>query len=144
MTPDSGHIFCRFDGPPTALETLHCIAAGTDRQNRFSSGLSWLDELDGSEAESDAISYDSIDATREFLTTLAEQLPELQLEGRLEHSWPVLPARQTVVEFSAADGVLQWQEGQADLSWETALAQDFFDAAEEDPEDIEIPLTPWG
>lgn len=146
MTPDSGFIHCRFDGPPAAMDALRRIAADADRQDRFSCGLSWLDELDSDgEAQSDAVSYDSIGATQEFLSALAARLPELRLEGRLEHSWPVLPCCRTVAEFSAADGVLHWQETREELTWEAAPTGDFFggEEEEEDPEDIEIPLTPW-
>lgn len=142
MTADYGYIKCWFDGPAEVLEAFRAIAAETDRQNQFSHGLSWLDELDcDDEAESEAVSYDSIDCTREFLTRLLSTLPELRFEGTLEHSWPVLPSRRTIVEFSAQNGVLQWSERQ-----EEEAIEDLFPAGEwedDDMEDIEIPLTPY-
>ena len=144
MTADSGYIQCTFSGNPDVLASFLAIAAETDRENLFSCGLSWLDDLncDG-EVESDVVSYDTISATREFLSSLLIRLPDLEIEGRLEHSWPVLPPRKTVVEFSSNGGTLIWNEAEAEEELE--LFPYFGDEEEEDidPEEIEIPLTPY-
>ncbi len=143
MTADSGYIKCWFDGPAEVMAAFRTIAETTDRQNQFSCGLSWLDDLDGDdEVESESVSYDSISSTQEFLTELLARLPELQFEGQLEHSWPILPCKQTLVEFSAVGGVLQWQESCQELTWDAALPDEFFNE-EDDDEEIEIPLTPY-
>ena len=141
MTVSCGYITCSFSGPAAVLEQLLHTAAATDRQNAFSCGLSWLDELDNcSEVESDAVSYDTLDATREFLTQLSHLLPELDAEGRIEHSWPVLPSRTTVVEFSLCHGTLTWNEHTEDADDLLPFLPDFED---DDPEEFEIPLTPY-
>ena len=142
MTADYGYIKCWFDGPAEVLEAFRAMAAKADRQNQFSHGLSWLDELDcDDEAESEAVSYDTIDCTREFLTQLLAVLPELRFEGTLEHSWPVLPSRRTIVEFSGRNGALLWNERQEEESFDDLFAGVEFD--DEDGDDIEIPLTPY-
>lgn len=142
MTPDSGYLKCSFRGAEETIRAFRAIVDGTDRQNRFSCGLSWLDDLDcDDEAESEAISYDTIGSTQAFLTELLALLPDLQFEGTLEHSWPVLPCKQTTVHFSAVHGTLQWEERWEELS----LDLDEFECfGEEDDEEIEIPLTPYG
>lgn len=145
MTADYGYLKCWFDGPAEVLSAFRAIAEVTDRQNRFSCGLSWLDDLDcDDQAESEAISYDSIDCTREFLSRLTATLPELQFEGTLEHSWPVLPCRRTIVEFSSSQGALLWNERQEEESVDDLfLFPDDGDGDDDDEEDIEIPLTPY-
>lgn len=141
MTADSGYIKCWFDGPAEVMVSFRKIAKTTDRQNLFSRGLSWLDELDcEDEVESESVSYDTISSTQAFLTELLRILPDLQFEGTLEHSWPVLPCKQTVVTFSAADGILQWEERCEELSLDL---DDFECFSDEDDEEIEIPLTPY-
>ena len=143
MTPDSGYLTCWFDGPPSVMDAFHAIADRTDRQNQFSCGLSWLDDLDcEAQVESGSISYDSISATQEFLSGLLAELPELQFEGRLEHSWPILPCKQTIVEFSSEDGVLVWNERCEELTSDLNGLEEFWDEDAEDGE-IEIPLTPY-
>ena len=141
MTADCGYITCSFSGPHAVMDRFLRAAAETDRRNGYSRGLSWLDELDDcGEVESDAVSYDTIDATREFLTHVSRLLPELEAEGRMEHSWPVLPARTTAVEFSLRDGGLTWEER---VEEESGPLPFFPEADDVDPEDIEIPLTPY-
>lgn len=143
MTPDSGYLTCWFDGPPSVMDAFRAFADHTDRQNQFSCGLSWLDDLDcENEVESESISYDSISATQEFLSELLAQLPEIRFEGRLEHGWPILPCRQTIVEFSSVDGLLAWSERSEELTLDADELDDFFEDEEEDDE-IEIPLTPY-
>lgn len=142
MTADYGFLKCSFDGPAEVMETFRAIAEAADRQNQFSHGLSWLDDLDcDDQVESEAISYDSIDATREFLTRLLAELPRLEFEGSLEHSWPILPCKRTVVEFCAREGVLHWDERQEEETLEGLFPEIEFD--DEDEEEIEIPLTPY-
>ena len=141
MTADNGYIKAWFSGPAHVLAAFRTIAEGADRQNQFSCGLSWLDDLDcEDEVESDSVSYDSISATQEFLTELLAQLPELQFEGTLEHSWPILPCTQTVVGFSSANGALVWNERSEELTLDCIELEDFF---EDEDEEIEIPLTPY-
>lgn len=141
MTADNGYIKVWFNGPEPVMAAFRRIADTTDRQNQFSCGLSWLDDLDcEDEVESDSISYDSISATQEFLTELLSQLPELQFEGTLEHSWPILPCRQTVVEFSSVNGTLMWDEHSEELTLECIELEECF---EDEDEAIEIPLTPY-
>ena len=142
MTADGGYITCSFSGPPAVMERFLRTAAETDRQNAFSRGLSWLDELDDcGDAESDAVSYDTLEATREFLTSLSLLLPELEGDGRIEHNWPVLPARTTVAEFSLLDGRLNWEERTEET--EDIPFPFLPDDDDDDPEEIEIPLTPY-
>lgn len=141
MSVSCGYITCSFNGPSAVLEQFLRTAAEADRQNTFSCGLSWLDELDSyGEAESDAVSYDTLDATKEFLTHLSQLLPELEAEGRIEHSWPVLPIRTTVVEFSLCRGALAWKERTED---EVDPLPFLPESDDDDPEEIEIPLTPY-
>lgn len=140
MTPDSGYMKCRFSGSAAVLAAFRAIAAATDRQNQFSCGLSWLDDLDREDqVESEAISYDSISSTQEFLSLLLERLPQLEFEGTLEHSWPVLPCGRTVVEFRAAQGELIWEE----RTEEEPEPFDGFDLEFEEEDEIYIPLTPY-
>ena len=142
MTADSGYLKCWFDGPTDCMAAFRRLTDAADRQNLFSCGLSWLDDLDyGDEVESESVSYDTISATQEFLSSLLAELPELQFEGRLEHSWPVLPCTQTIVEFSSEDGVLIWREHTEELTpepdeWGTPSDDD-------EDEEMEIPLTPY-
>ena len=144
MTADSGYIQCSFSGDPDIMALVRTIAAETDRQNLFSCGLSWLDDLDrNDEVESDAVSYDTVSATREFLSFLLGQIPELEIQGRLEHCWPVLPVRKTVVEFSSDNSTLIWNES---FGEEEPELFPYFGEDEDDdiaPEEIEIPLTPY-
>ena len=142
MTADQGYITCSFSGPSAVMEDFFHIIEETDRRDQFSCGLAWLDKLDrDGEAESDAVSYDTLEATREFLTDLARRLPQLEGEGRLEHGWPVLPNRLTVAEFSLRDGVLTWDEHTEEGM---ELPEDFFPGTDEDEDyEIEIPLTPY-
>ena len=142
MTADTGYIKAWFDGPGDTMDSFRAIVEHTDRQNQFSCALSWLDDLDfDDEVESESVSYDSISATQEFLTQLLTLLPALQFEGRLEHSWPILPCKQTIVDFSAAGGKLRWEERCEELG----LESDLFGEVEIDPDDdeIQIPLTPY-
>lgn len=143
MTADSGYISCRFDGPEDTLSRFRTLADSTDRQALFSCGLSWLDELDGQfQAESEAVSYDTLELTREFLLRAAEALPQLTFEGTLEHGWPVLPARRTAVTFSGEGGALCWDERQVDDGPEEPFPlPEWEDDA--DPDEIEVPLTPY-
>ena len=145
MTADSGYIQCAFSGDPEVMALFHSLAAETDRGNLFSFGLSWLDDLgrDG-EVESDSVSYDTISATREFLTSMLTRLPGMEVHGRLEHCWPVLPVRKTVVEFFSDHGALIWNESFGEA--EPELFPYFGEEEEDDidPEEIEIPLTPSG
>ncbi len=111
MTSDQGYIRCCFRGDPAALAGLDRLVAETDRQNQFSHGLSWLDELDfDREAECELVSFDTMEATREFLSGLLLSVPGITFEGELEHSWPTLPCRTTRVAFSVERGVLRWEE----------------------------------
>lgn len=143
MTADNGYIKAWFDGPADIIASFRRIAETADRQNQFSCGLSWLDALDcEDEVESDAVSYDTISATQEFLTELLNELPELQFEGTLEHSWPILPSKQTIVTFSAVDGALQWDERCEELTPDFPETDEFCWDNDED-EEIEIPLTPY-
>ena len=143
MTANNGYIKAWFSGPAHALAAFRTIADHADRQNQFSCGLSWLDDLDcEDQVESDSISYDSISATQEFLSGLLAELPELQFEGRLEHSWPILPCKQTIVEFSSENGALVWNERCEELTSELNGLEEFWDKDDEDRE-IEIPLTPY-
>ena len=142
MTADSGYIKVWFSGDDTVMDGFSQLVANTDRQNLFSCGLSWLDELDFQwEAEADCISYDSIEATRDFLSQALAQLPGLSFEGDLEHCWPTLPCKVTRVSFSSDGGRLCWEE-----SVEAAEADpeedDLYDT-EQDEDDIFIPLTPY-
>ena len=140
MTVDNGYLKAWFDGPADSMAVFRRLTETTDRQNQFSCGLSWLDDLDcEDEVESEAISYDSINATQEFLSELLAILPELQFEGRLEHSWPILPCKQTIVEFSSVNGTLVWNERTEELTSEP----DEWDESFDDDEEIEIPLTPY-
>ena len=144
MTADCGYLYCSFSGDFSVMERFRTILDATDRQNAFSHGLSWLDDIDSDgEAESEAVSYDTLSATCDFLTQLLSELPELQFEGRIEHSWPTIPCRRTVVEFHSAEGLLHWNEYAEDP--EPQLPEDFFPNLDEDDEaEIEIPLTPYG
>lgn len=143
MTADNGYIKAWFRGPAHALAAFRTIADHADRQNQFSCGLSWLDDLDcEDQVESDSISYDSIGATQEFLAELLAQLPELQFEGTLEHSWPILPCTQTLVEFSSENGTLVWNERCEELTSELNGLEEFWGEDDEDGE-FEIPLTPY-
>lgn len=141
MTADSGYIKIWFDGPDETMAAFRTIAEQSDRQNQFSCGLSWLDDLDCSdEAESEAVSYDTISATLEFLSELLKKLPDLQFDGTLEHSWPILPYRQTLVKFSSTEGVLRWEE----RCEEAAPEPDFFQDMEfDEDEEVIVPLTPY-
>ena len=142
MTADSGYLKCWFDGPADCMAAFRRLAEAADRQNLFSCGLSWLDDLDcDDEVESESISYDTISATQEFLSSLLTELPELRFEGRLEHSWPTHPCTQTVVEFSSEDGALIWQEHTEEPAPEPDEWEDPFD--DDEDEEIEIPLTPY-
>lgn len=142
MTADSGYIKVWFSGDDSVMSTFSQIVERTDRQNLFSCGLSWLDELDFQwEAEAECISYDSIDATREFLAQALEQLPELQFEGHLEHCWPTLPCKVTRVNFYADEGHLRWEES-VEISEADPDEESLYDT-EEDEEEIFIPLTPY-
>lgn len=144
MTTDQGYITCSFEGSLSVMEEFSRIIETADRQNQFSCGLSWLDDLDcEGTAESDAVSYDTLEATREFLTELARCLPELEGEGRLEHSWPVLPCRVTEVEFSLRSGVLAWAEQTHEAEDPLAAFLPECDEDEDDDLEIEIPLTPY-
>lgn len=141
MTADCGYLNCTFYGSQPVMEQLMYILSATDRQNTFSCGLSWLDEVDTQgEVESEAVSYDTLAATFEFLTQLLSALPDLRFEGRIEHRWPILPCKQTVVEFSTSDGALLWNEYTE--APEPELPEDFFPDID-DEEEIEIPLTPY-
>lgn len=143
MTPESGYLKCWFDGPTAVMDAFRTIVESSDRQNQFSCGLSWLDEVDcDAEVESDAVSYDTLSATQEFLATLLKQLPELQFEGRLEHSWPILPCKVTTVEFSSDKGSLRWEESCRELSPDFDIPEDFFGEPDEE-EEIVVPLTPY-
>ena len=144
MTTDQGYITCSFEGSLSVMEEFSRIIETADRQNQFSCGLSWLDDLDcDGTAESDAVSYDTLEATREFLTELARCLSELEGEGRLEHSWPVLPCRVTEVEFSLRNGVLAWAEQTHEAEDPLAAFLPECDEDEDDDLEIEIPLTPY-
>lgn len=144
MTADYGFIKCWFDGSAETMASFSSIVDNTDRQNQFSHGLSWLDELDcDDEVESESISYDSIDCTREFLTQLLSSLPELRFEGTLEHSWPVLPCQRTIVEFSTQNGVLLWNERQEEETLDELFPSAEWDDNDDEEEEIEIPLTPY-
>lgn len=144
MTTDQGYITCSFEGAQSVMEQFFRIVEAADRQNQFSCGLSWLDELDcDGAAESDAVSYDTLESTREFLTELARHLPELEGEGRLEHSWPVLPCRVTEVEFSLRNGALAWTEQTHEAEDPLAAFLPEYDGDEDDDLEIEIPLTPY-
>ena len=142
MTADTGYIKAWFDGPKDMMDSFRSMAETADRQNQFYFGLSWLDDLDcDDQVESESVSYDSISATQEFLTELLKLFPRLQFEGRLEHSWPTLPFKQTIVVFFAADGKLHWEERCEELTPDFDLfAEDDF---EEDGDEITIPLTPY-
>lgn len=143
MTPESGFIQCRFDGSPAVMEALFAMLETADRQNQFSCGLSWLDEVDRSgEVESGSVSYDTLAATQEFLSVLLTRLPELRLEGHLEHSWPTLPCKVTIAEFSSEGGCLRWEETCTEPEPMPDFPEEFFDVEDEDTE-IEIPLTPY-
>lgn len=142
MTADSGYIICRFGGTAEVMEAFRGVVARTDRQNRFSCGLSWLDELDcEGEAESEAVSYDTIDCTREFLESLLARLPGLEFEGALAHGWPVLPGKKTLVEFRSAGGALLWDERQEEESEDDFLSD--FEYGEDEDEEVFIPTTPY-
>ena len=144
MTADSGYIKCSFYGPEEALAAAETLIAQTSRQNEYSCGLSWLDELDSElEAEAECVSYDTLDATREFLAALLTAVPEIEFDGILEHSWPVLPSWKTIVEFSSQSGSLLWEERQQeeeDLPW--PIPEEYEEDDEEDPE-IPYPTQPW-
>lgn len=141
MTADNGYIKAWFSGTADVMAAFRTITDHADRQNQFSCGLSWLDDLDcEDEVESESISYDSITATQEFLSELLAQLPELQFEGRLEHSWPILPCRQTIVVFSSLNGALIWNEQTEELTLDLNESESFFEGEDEE---IEIPLTPY-
>lgn len=142
MTADTGSIKAWFDGPHQTMAAFRMIVERTDRQNQFSCGLSWLDDLGcDDQVESEAVSYDSISATEEFLRELLNALPDLQFEGTLEHSWPILPCRQTFVTFSSDAGQLLWDEHCEELTLETELFGEV--TFDDDEDDIEIPLTPY-
>ena len=142
MTADSGYIKVWFSGDDSVISAFSQIVEQTDRQNLFSCGLSWLDELDGQwEAEAECISYDSIAATWEFLVQALELLPDLQFEGFLEHCWPTLPCKVTRVNFFADEGHLCWEES-VEVS-EVDTDEESLYGTEEDEEEIFIPLTPY-
>ncbi len=142
MTADSGYIQCSFSGKPDVMNAFRRIVADTNRENLFSCGLSWLDDLDRfDEVESDSVSYDTISATRDFLAALLAHLPELEFQGRLEHGWPVLPCRKTVAEFSSNGGALIWSESLEEQSEEFPLYE--FESDDDEWDEIEIPLTPY-
>jgi hypothetical protein len=142
MTADSGYIQCSFFGKPDVMDAFRRIVADTNRENLFSCGLSWLDDLDCfDEVESDSVSYDTISATRDFLVTLLTQLPELEFQGHLEHSWPVLPFRKTVAEFSANVGTLNWSESLVEQAEEFPFYE--FESDDDEWAEVEIPLTPY-
>ena len=144
MTADSGLIKAWFAGSQSDLERLNTIMDTTDRQNLFSCGLSWLDDVDSQwEVESEAISYDSMEATREFLTQVLNRLPQLQFEGSMEHCWPAIPRQITQVTFFSEDGKLHWEETTGAAEEEPDPYGLAIDPEEFDPEEIEIPLTPY-
>lgn len=143
MTADTGYMKAWFGGSDDTMAAFRSIVDHTDRQNLFSCGLSWLDDLDNEfEVESESVSYDSISATQEFLSQLLTQLPNLHFEGTLEHSWPTLPCKQTFVSFSSENGHLLWNERLEDAS-EAYFDDADFDGFEPDEDEILIPLTPY-
>lgn len=143
MTADTGYIKIWFDGSEEVMEELKKLVDRTDRQNLFSCGLSWLDDLDHTgEAESMSISYDSISATQEFLAQLLTLLPGLCFEGTLEHSWPTTPCKRTMVSFEGRSGRLQWNERLEEES-EDPFSAELPDYEPEEEEEIWIPLTPY-
>ena len=145
MTADSGFIHIWFSGCESDMKQLSAIMDITDRQNLFSCGLSWLDDMDSQwEAESEYISYDSIEATREFLVQVLTQLPRLQFEGTMEHCWPTLPRQVTRVTFSSEDGQLRWEETVESDDDEPYLSELYgMEEDDDDGEEIPIPLTPY-
>lgn len=141
MMADCGYLNGTFYGSQSVMEQFFHVLSAADRQNTFSHGLSWLDEVDADgDVESEMVSYDTLAATFEFLTQLSAALPELQFEGRIEHRWPTLPCQQTVVEFGTSNGTLLWNEYLE--APEPELPEDFFPEIDDEAE-IEIPLTPY-
>lgn len=141
MTPDTGYISLSFHGSDADLAALSAICDTTERQNQYSCGLSWLDDLDCDFlVESEAVSFDTIEFTIEFLSAVLLKLPGLEIEGRLEHCWPVLPLQQTVVEFSSDHGTLLWNEYKQNL--ENDLEPYPMEEFEDSEEEWEYPTQP--
>jgi len=144
MTADQGYLFCAFSGEADVLEQFRQFAETTDRQNQFSHGLSWLDELDeGWEVNSEEISYDSIACTREFLDSLLAAVPGIHFEGTLTHSWPTLNGQAIRFDFRDEDGQLLWLE----RIMEDELPPEYppwpEEEEDEEPEEIPFPTTPY-
>ena len=63
----------------------------------------------------------------------------------MEHAWPTLPCKQTLVSFSSECGCLQWEEHCEELLLDPDLfpGMNFDEDDEEEEEEIDIPLTPY-
>lgn len=111
MSIDAGLLECTFIVPTNEEAHFNKILANTDRDNSNCYGLSWLDDIsEDYTAKSDRVGHESVFDTLRFLEKLLEEIPNIFVEGTIEHSFLISEGPNTSVVFWSENGKLIWDE----------------------------------
>lgn len=111
MAADIGTLECTFCVPDEVQVQFYSFIEHYNRDNQYSCGLSWLDEIGrGETVKTQHIGHDSIFGTRKFLEELLKEFPSISFEGSIEHSFLCSDGPNTSVVFQSEHGALKWDE----------------------------------
>lgn len=111
MSADTGMLECTFCVPAEVQDQFCTFIANYDRDNQYSCGLCWLDDIViGQTFKTQRIGHDSIFDTRKFLTELLKEFPSVSFEGSIEHNFLCSDGPNTSVLFQSDHGILKWDE----------------------------------